>query len=389
MKSKYNSTFTCLSIFFWVLLSLTQTSEAGNVTFYVNGLVGIDQASCGTHAAPCKTISYIVNNKAQTNNDSVINIAAGTYNESIIIDKKNISLLGAGKDLTFIVGNPNAATINASGPVFVKITDLSIKNGSHGVFGSSATIKVKNTTVTNNIVGITIESNSSLDFKAGIVTANSIKGFSIGLTSSAKIDNATITSNTTNGIYIEQSSSASITNSTLAKNNIGMLVVAGSSAMIKNSIIKENKDHGIDVSNHASLRLLGGNKIQYNGQNVSPVNAALGGIVLHQNSQLTIQRDLNATVMDQISLNYGNGIDIGNNSSLVMVDGIVGGSSLQDANKADGIFAKFNSVVEFYSAATITNNNGWGLRCFGGSMYSGIPRTVSGNVQGQINCPNQ
>jgi hypothetical protein len=79
------ASFAYLPVLFFFLLSVTCVSEAGYVTFWVDEVVGTDQTYCGTQAKPCKTITYTVNNKAQQNNNSIIYIAAGTYNENIVI----------------------------------------------------------------------------------------------------------------------------------------------------------------------------------------------------------------------------------------------------------------------------------------------------------------
>jgi hypothetical protein len=361
-----------LSVLFWLLLSVTGLSEAGDVTLYVNGGAGIDKTGCGTLAKPCKTISYTVYNSAQQNNNSQINIAAGTYPESIVINNKNISLSGAGVNLTFIVGNNTNAAISAFGPAFVKITNLSVNNGNPGIAVNSAIMKITNTYVGNNSFGIQVQSNSSLDFQGGIVESNTIHGISVTQNSSANIGSSTITSNNGNGINVDMSSSVNIANSNLTSNNIGMLVMYGSSASIQGSTVSNNMLWGMNATGTSSLRLSGGNKIKSNAAN---------GVMIEQNSQLTIQRHPSTTIMDEISLNSGDGIEIGDNSSLNMFDGII------KSNNNNGITVVTDSLAHFNtSSTTISENLGWGLNCSGDSKYVGPLGTVLGNGQGPINC---
>ena len=61
-----------------------------NNSIFVDGLTGVDGPSCGTRAAPCKTIQYGVN-RAATGNDVLV--SRGTYNESVTL-KNNVSIYG-------------------------------------------------------------------------------------------------------------------------------------------------------------------------------------------------------------------------------------------------------------------------------------------------------
>src|SRR5690606_9520513 len=58
-----------------------------------------------------------------------VHILAGEYNESIVVNKAGVRLLGAGRDVTFVRGNGQPAiTINASG-VTVQGLDLTSSDG--------------------------------------------------------------------------------------------------------------------------------------------------------------------------------------------------------------------------------------------------------------------
>jgi hypothetical protein len=84
-----------------------------------------------------------------------------------LFDKKNVYLIGANNSSTFITGNNTNATIYASGPAFVQINNLRIKNGNPGIDSAYSNINFTDTIVENNSSGIIMHSNSRLDFRGG------------------------------------------------------------------------------------------------------------------------------------------------------------------------------------------------------------------------------
>ena len=361
----------------------------GMLAFFVDQLVGTDQTICGDQVQPCKTIGYAVINKARTDSHSVINIAAGTYNESVVIDKKNVSLIGAGNTATIIAGDSNQPTINAIGPANIDMSNLAVRNGDPGIRGAAVTMSLQHLAVENNADGIYLEGNSSLYLRqsavqsnsadaitltqnssvdiSGTVTGNAGSGINIFSSSTANISDSTITNNQGDGIKLASSATANIGNSNISSNQQGIFAIAGSSASVGDSTISNNMQTGIHVSGHSSFRLGGGNKVQSNGD----------GVNVQQNSQITIQANSSAT--DLISLNNGVGVGVGNNSSLFMVDGKI------ETNKGDGISLVGNTIADITANASVTSNDGQGIYCDSDSKYNGTP-SVSGNKGGDVNC---
>ena len=72
-------------------LLATARVQSNPGTLYVNGAGGNDTAACGTTTAPCKTVTYTLQNRAVASD--TIRIAQGTYSETIVIDK-SIALMG-------------------------------------------------------------------------------------------------------------------------------------------------------------------------------------------------------------------------------------------------------------------------------------------------------
>ena len=355
------------------------------------------------------------------NNTTVINIAAGTYNESIAFDKKNIALNGAGKASTFIVGNNTSATVNVFG-ARLDIANLTIKNGNPGLGGTSANIRCTNTVVQNSPQGIAINSNSFLDFQNGSIKSNGGNGINLwqnssvnignstisqnagginaGMSSSVTINGSTISQNGSSGIFLGGASSgninsstisqhtwvginvggasnADIWNSTLSGNQMaGIFVSSSSSASLQSSTVSGNTQNGVYVDQQASLRLNGGNKITANGTKQQD-----SAIVVMKNSMITIQRNNPSFAMDSITLNSGRGISGTENSIVFMLDGIV------DNNGSDGVSLSSDALGSFTASTTITNNKGWGVYCDYSSHYNGGLGTVSGNTSAwQVAC---
>ena len=91
--------------------------DASN-SIFVDGLTGVDNTSCGTMAAPCKTIQYGVN-QASTGNDVLV--SQGTYVESITL--KN----GVG-----IYGGYNAAQDWKRATTYTVTVNSNASDGGHG-----------------------------------------------------------------------------------------------------------------------------------------------------------------------------------------------------------------------------------------------------------------
>jgi hypothetical protein len=121
-------------------------------TVHVDATIGRDLPQCGTQQTPCLTISQGLNRARQIQDSPVapddpmwtdttqtgvtVKVGPGTYNESITITSKYISLRGAGPGSSIItaqtIPSPYAAFIRAN-PVL--INGFTIKsNSSYGVF---------------------------------------------------------------------------------------------------------------------------------------------------------------------------------------------------------------------------------------------------------------
>ena len=96
----------------------------------MNGALGTDDGTHGTgpDAAALKTIQYAINDGRVGNGDT-INVAAGTYQEDITINK-SLTLQGAGRTTTTILRKTSTDQVVDIEANDVTITGLKIDGGS-------------------------------------------------------------------------------------------------------------------------------------------------------------------------------------------------------------------------------------------------------------------
>jgi parallel beta-helix repeat protein len=176
-------------------------------------------------------------------------VAAGTYNEKLIINK-GIVLQGAGKESTFINGlgyvgnlitieadnvtisgftidgnNSTSVGIYFNNYSFISINNNIIQNNtSYGINYSNSSPTIENNNIkNNNYSGIEIATGG-----AGIIKNNSIAFNQYGIRtckdSSPKINNNEISSNSNTGIYCRESATPIIYYNTISNNNCGILI---------------------------------------------------------------------------------------------------------------------------------------------------------------------
>ena len=272
------------------------TIVVGNVfdDTYVDASIGDDTYDGssptfqGGNVGPKKTIQAGVN---VTNPNGTCHVAAGTYIETVYIDK-GIALVGAGTDQTTIdvsslAGDENAVTFDGDGADSASISGFKItgatesqvgylgsgihcKNGADPQIANNTIINndrcgiecddhnsatIINNTIAENKFGIVVEMYSSGTIANNTITRNS-QGIHLHGQGSPIITNNIITENWDVGIHCWSTSSPTITNNTITKNghmawgdNSGIVCNNNSSPTITNNIISDNIPYGIQESN--------------------------------------------------------------------------------------------------------------------------------------------
>nr|WP_319372355.1 hypothetical protein [uncultured Methanobacterium sp.] len=132
-----------------LLFSLSTVSAADGSTLYVNGGTGSDLNN-GTEWIYAK--QTIQNALDSAPDNSVVNVASGTYTENIKITK-NVNLVGAGSSTTNIDGDNKGSCIQISPGVTVEISGFNIVRGnahSGGGINNQGTLTLKDSVVIGN-----------------------------------------------------------------------------------------------------------------------------------------------------------------------------------------------------------------------------------------------
>lgn len=132
-----------------LILSLSTVSAADGSTLYVNGGTGSDLNN-GTELIYAK--QTIQNALDSAPDNSVVNVASGTYTENLKITK-NVNLVGAGSSTTTIDGNNKDSCIQINPGVTVQITGFNIVHGNaHNGAGinNQGTLTLKDSGVAGN-----------------------------------------------------------------------------------------------------------------------------------------------------------------------------------------------------------------------------------------------
>jgi hypothetical protein len=274
---------------------------------------------------------------------SLIVLIRGTCNETVLVDRADVTLRGEAGFAGAIVGpDPalDAVTITADR---VTIDALTISGGLNGV--------VVNGAGGTAVRGTTIQTTG----RTGIVV---VAG------SGVLVDGSTLQSNPRDGVAVD-GSQATIINSTVRQNTrFGVFVGLGAAVRVgidlgnnaAGSTIAQNGSTGINVTTGGAA-LIGNNSITLNGQDLAST-AGRSGITVNAGSAEIAGSN---TIADNTGAGIfirGASVNIGNPSlAFSSVNTITGNG---DAASAGGVFAVLGSTV-LVRDAIVSGNRGFGL----------------------------
>lgn len=266
-----------LALIVGALLLALPVRPAYAQTWYV-AKTGNNANSCLTPAAPCSTIGVVIDRASP---GDIINIAAGTYNENLGL-AKNLSLVGAGSDVTIIDGGDLGSVITIliaeGGGTTVSISGMTIQNGDADLGGG---IRSETGTGSLTLVDCKISGNRAFSGGGGIYSQGRLH-----MSNTSLLDNTT-TSQRGGGVLVV--GLADLSSVTLA----GNVSLAGGGAIgtlgvvtVTNSTIGPGNDAGFG----GGISLYGsGARLQLNNSTLHLNTASgVGGGIHNEGGQVII-----------------------------------------------------------------------------------------------------
>jgi len=338
----------------------------GLTMLLANGAASSQEITYSVDCSKGQTISHAIN-RGDARASLVVQIK-GTCNESVLIDRNNVALLGdpdAGARIEAPEGSPYAVAIEGDR---VTLENLTIVGGRFGIRSSGAFRAIVRSCLIQNAVedGIRVWV-GDVRLQETTIQGAGANGLRIMRGGSVAIGNSLILDNARDGIYAEQNAAVTVNNNTIRGNQsngvtlhsasqgdfggneisqnmgTGLLVQAGSTADIDDNTVSDNQGDGI---------------IGYLGAT----------LVLHGNN---------------VTGNLGSGL-VGSAHSTVQVGGahIIG-------NLGDGIVMMLGSKLILEEPATeVFTNGNFGVWCGDdeSSLNEPVLLNTWGNPAGEIYC---
>ncbi len=320
-------------------------------------------------------------------------IVQGTCNESVTIDRDDVTLLG---------NTAAGGTVNGPDPAIDTITV------------TASRVTIDRLRVTGGRNGITATGAKGMAVRNSLVENTGRTGIAYTYGASGIVDGCTVQNNPRDGVVIE-SASATVTNNLVTLNGRnGVNVVNGASSRIGidsdnvlgGNVISSNASSGINLFT-GSAAFVAGNTISGNGtipgsgrngiQVTSATAIIIGGNTITGNPGTGVStRSASVTIGDtSFGVSSANTIT-GNGSNPTGAGGVFGflGSTalIRDAvisdNTGSGVILSTGSTGQMF-ANTIQNNTGDGIRLvIGSGLFLSGPNTstVTGNAGWGLNC---
>jgi len=218
-----------------------------NLNIYVDAInaTGIED---GTQTHPFNSITEGI--EIVTSGKSVV-VAAGTYNEQLIINKE-ITLQGASQDTTFITGSgltENLISLEADNITISGFTVDGDSSTSVGIyFNNCSFININNNLIKNNKdYGISYI-NSAPIIEGNSIENNTSTGIKVTTNGAGIIRNNSIVSNQ-HGIRTYGDSCPEINRNNISNNNTGIYCRESATPIISYNTISNNSGYGIFIDN--------------------------------------------------------------------------------------------------------------------------------------------
>lgn len=294
------------------------------------------------------------------NEGDIVRVAAGTYNENILIQNKSVQLLGASSATTFIHGDGTDSVITLLYPGAAKVDGFTIRGGTrstqdeYSYRGGGFYCYGGSPTISNNIIE---ENDSRFDGNE--------------------------TPRGGGGIYAEDSDIV-IQDNVIRKNHSGfgggVAINGGDSVVIRRNTIEENychTDHGGGLAVSSPNALISNNLIVNN--KVDNDYGWGGGILVFGENAINVTMSYN-TIAGNTAPSLGGGVFIDEGAQVVMEHELIYGNITGEG--AGGVYVDGAGGGEPGDAGSIATLNHCTIADNeGGSLRGGVGIYVQGNSQ--------
>ena len=317
-----------------------------------------------------------------TSADNVTYTFIGNINESIVVERNNIVVDGAGYTVQgTLIGNG----IDLSYRSNLTVKNTTIRNSWFGIclnYTSKVTLIGNN--IANNQFGIGLDYSSNNSIGGNNVTANGWDGIRLYSSSNNNsINGNSITANNGNGIVLYYSSNNNtISGNSITRNFSGLLLGYSSNNSICGNNVTNNES-SIDLS-FSSNNSIGGNNVTANGWDgirlySSSNNNSINGNNITENNGagIYLYSSSNTVSGNNITENNDYGIYLSGSSG-----NSISGNNI--TNNYGGIHLGWASNNNSINGNSITANNGDGIKFYISSNNSVSGNSISNNVDGIV-----
>lgn len=290
----------------------------------------------------------------------MINVAAGTYTETLTIKNKGLTIQGAGSGSTIISGLPGVDVLTVDAAKGVLISGLTIQGGKDGIVAR---------------IGTSVEVNSC------VIQNTGGRGIFIDRRSGASLGNVTVSGCADHGIFVFRGSGALFLNTVASNANAmdGLIVLDGSYASFYNAAVTTdgNNRHGVNIVNNSALFVDNTTFVSRNGKGTATNNGR--GVQVFGSSSIQLHNGSSLLIEDNGLDNLG----IGSASSFALTDSA---SSLTIRNATRlGINLWGASHAHFFGPVLVEKNKGTGGSGVVATQTSAIYIASTMNVLDNVN----
>ena len=243
----------------------------------------------GTGSGDYTHIQWAIDNASS---GDTVYVEPGTYRETITVDKK-IGLIGADRNTTIIVGDPNNDTVTiTANHVRVKNFEVRTSSSGDGIKVENANnCTIKNNNCSNNGCGIYLRETRDVNVIGNICNSNFDAGIYLRVTINANVIRNVCNNNDLGlggfGIHAVSSSNNNILQNNCSYNGFEGIDLLGSDNNFLNNNNCSNNRHGMEID--GSNNVVSNNIVFHNGIGIYIFSEPLGSIIINNHIRANVE----------------------------------------------------------------------------------------------------